>query len=127
MYVAFFHFTRWKTRLKSPSFQIEILIQFLMRKRLLTTILFAIFFLTSCSNTEPEDSGETLEFMIDMAKITGSLDGMRWDFSTDGAKGPWCFGMADSYIQNVMGFNGSNGTDRMGKVSNAYFRACMDG
>jgi hypothetical protein len=52
---------------------------------------------------------------------------MRWDFSTDGAKGPWCFGMADSYIQNVMGFNGSNGTDRMGKVSNAYFRACMDG
>lgn len=70
---------------------------------------------------------ETLEFMIDMAKITGSLDGMRWDFSTDGAKGPWCFGMADSYIQNVMGFNGSNGTDRMGKVSNAYFRACMDG
>jgi hypothetical protein len=98
-----------------------------MRKRLVIQMMLVIVFLTSCSSTETEESEDTLEFLIDMAKVTGSLDGMRWDFSTDGAKGTWCFGMADSYIQSVMGFDGTNGTDRMGTVSNAYFRACMDG
>lgn len=95
-----------------------------MRKNLAIQMMVVMLILTSCSSSDSEESGETLEFVLDLAKLTGSLDGARWDSSTDGAKGPWCYEMANLYIRKVMGFDGGNGTDRMGKVSLAYNRAC---
>jgi hypothetical protein len=33
--------------------------------------------------------------------------------------------LANEYISSVMGFDGTNGDDDMGTVSQAYFRGCM--
>ena len=96
-----------------------------MRKRVVIHVMLVMVFLTSCSSTQTEESEDSTEYFVDMAEIAGSLDGERWDFS-DGDKGPWCVSLADSYIREVMGFDGTNGTDLIGTVWQAYYRACLN-
>jgi hypothetical protein len=77
--------------------------------------------LSSCSSGR---SAEQLQTLVDLASMTGSLKEMVYDPSY-GTQSTWCLNLANEYIASVMGFDGTNGDDAMGDVSQAYFKGCM--
>ena len=87
----------------------------------IAAIAACLVILTGCSNGR---SAAELESLVDLAATTGAINALAYD-SSYGPQTTWCLGRADEYIATVMGFDGSNGDEDMGTVSNAYFRACM--
>jgi len=77
--------------------------------------------LSSCSSAR---SPEELKVLVDLARVTGSLQATMFDPSY-GSQFVWCSNRADDYIASVMGFDGGKRSDDMGEVSSAYFTACM--
>jgi hypothetical protein len=87
----------------------------------LYAIAACLVLLTGCSEGRSSDE---LESLVNLAATTGAINALAYD-SSYGPQTTWCLGRADEYIATVMGFDGSNGDEDMGTVSNAYFRACM--
>ena len=77
--------------------------------------------LSSCSSGR---SAAELKVLVDLARVTGSLQATMFDPSY-GSQFVWCSNRADDYIASVMGFDGGKRSDDMGEVSSAYFTACM--
>jgi hypothetical protein len=87
----------------------------------LTAIAFCILLLTGCSSGRSADELQTL---VDLAKTTGAIQELSYN-SSYGPQSVWCMNLANEYIGSVMGFDGTNGDEDMGTVSQAYFRGCM--
>lgn len=97
----------------------RISVEFRYEKNALAGVL--ILLLTGCSSSR---SAEELEDLVNLAKTTGALQELNYD-SAFGTQSIWCMNLANDYISSVMGFDGSNGDEDMGTVSQAYFRGCM--
>ena len=82
-----------------------------------------ILLLTGCSKSESRPAGD-LQLMVNLARTTGAMQSLTYS-SAFGAQSIWCMNLANEYISSVMGFDGSNGDEDMGTVSQAYFRGCM--
>ena len=87
----------------------------------LAAIAFCMMLLTGCSSGRSADELQTL---VDLAKTTGAIQELSYS-SSYGPQSVWCMNLANEYISSVMGFDGTNGDEDMGTVSQAYFRGCM--